>query len=79
MQTLGYCNSLVENINTPRSQNTHNEEIFVLSAVHRHHKSLGGTSSKVQCIQCGCMWGHWLLFLLVCVKVLHSSQRFVHV
>lgn len=44
-----------------------------------HHKSLGGTSSKVQCSQCGCIWEHWLLFLLVCVEVLHSSQRFVHV
>lgn len=82
MQTLGQYNSLVENVNTPRSQNTRNKDVFIC-AVRGSYASRGPRKcwfqvsiGSVAVLSC---YGDIVFFgLLGFVEVIHLSQRFVY-
>jgi len=82
MQTLGQYNSLVENVNTPRSQNTKNKDIFIC-AVPGSYVSRGPRKCwfqvsiySVDVLSC---YGHIVFFgLLGSVEVIRLFQRFVY-
>ena len=67
MHTLGQYNSLAENVNTPRSQNTKNEDVFICALPgSMHHVALGvlvpGSVYSVDALRL--LWGHCLFWFV---------------
>ena len=68
MQTLGQYNSLVENVNTPRSQNSKSEDVFIC-VLPGSYASHGPRKCYFQVNICSVdalrlLWGHCLFWLV---------------